>query len=47
MDSKDPVSCWFEGNIEVCVAPVLVCTDVIQTGGGGDNISSAGLVLQI
>ncbi|XP_032819822.1 ADP-dependent glucokinase-like [Petromyzon marinus] len=32
---------------ELCVAPVLVCTDVFQTVGGGDNISAAGLVLQI
>ncbi|XP_076321887.1 ADP-dependent glucokinase [Tachypleus tridentatus] len=42
-----PVSCWEEGDREVCVAPVLVCTEVLQTGGGGDNISSAGLVFQI
>lgn len=33
--------------IEICVAPVLVCTRVIQTGAGGDNISAGGLVLQI
>ncbi|XP_055952517.1 ADP-dependent glucokinase-like [Argiope bruennichi] len=46
-DVKDPISCWDEGTYEVCVAPVLVCTEVLQTGGGGDNISSAGLVLQI
>lgn len=46
-DTKNPVSCWDEDNVEICVAPVLVCTEVIQTGGGGDNISSAGLVLQI
>uniref|UniRef100_A0A8C4QE31 ADP-dependent glucokinase 2 n=1 Tax=Eptatretus burgeri TaxID=7764 RepID=A0A8C4QE31_EPTBU len=46
-----PVTCWHEdaseGKYEVCVAPVLVCTDVYQTAGGGDNISAAGLVLQI
>ncbi|XP_068447564.1 ADP-dependent glucokinase [Clinocottus analis] len=42
-----PVSCWDEGNYEICVAPVLVCTEVYQTAGGGDNISAAGLVLQI
>ncbi|XP_077996890.1 ADP-dependent glucokinase-like [Glandiceps talaboti] len=42
-----PVSCWDEGSYEICVSPVLVCTEVIQTGGGGDNVSSAGLVLQI
>ncbi|XP_070577567.1 ADP-dependent glucokinase-like [Ptychodera flava] len=42
-----PVSCWSEQNFEICIAPVLVCTEVIQTAGGGDNVSSAGLVLQI
>ena len=45
--SDRPVSCWEEEDFEVCIAPVLVCTDVVQTAGGGDNISSAGLVLQI
>lgn len=48
----DPVRCWNEDldgpnvEIEFCVAPVLVCTRVLQTGGGGDNVSAAGLVLQ-
>ncbi|XP_035282116.1 ADP-dependent glucokinase [Anguilla anguilla] len=42
-----PVSCWDEDDYQICVAPVLVCTDVHQTAGGGDNISAAGLVLQI
>lgn len=42
-----PVSCWHEKGYEICVAPVLVCTEVYQTAGGGDNISAAGLVLQI
>ncbi|KAJ8290596.1 hypothetical protein GJAV_G00015050 [Gymnothorax javanicus] len=42
-----PVSCWDEEDYQICVAPVLVCTDVHQTAGGGDNISAAGLVLQI
>ncbi|CAN9506945.1 unnamed protein product [Ophioblennius macclurei] len=42
-----PVSCWYEEDYEICVAPVLVCTEVFQTAGGGDNISAAGLVLQI
>ena len=42
-----PVSCWEEDDYEICIAPVLVCTEVVQTGGGGDNVSSAGLVLQI
>ncbi|GFX49231.1 hypothetical protein TNCV_293961 [Trichonephila clavipes] len=46
-DPTNPISCWDENNLEICVAPVLVCTEVLQTGGGGDNISSAGLVLQI
>lgn len=55
MDTEKPVSCWDEVlqisnnkfNVQVCVAPVLVCTQASQTAGGGDNISSAGLVLQI
>ena len=52
INDKKPVSCWsetFEDGIEIdiCVAPNLVCTEVYQTAGGGDNISSAGLVLQI
>ncbi len=42
-----PVSCWGEEEGRVCVAPNLVCTSVHQTGGGGDNVSAAGLVLQI
>ncbi|XP_054723956.1 ADP-dependent glucokinase-like, partial [Uloborus diversus] len=46
-ETKQPVSCWDEEDLMFCVSPVLVCTDVLQTGGGGDNISSAGLVLQI
>lgn len=46
-DTKNPVACWNEDHIKICIAPVLVCTQVLQTGGGGDNISSAGLVLQI
>lgn len=54
-DNK-PVSCWDEqisltngeiSDVHICVAPVLVCTEVKHTAGGGDNISSAGLVLQI
>ena len=46
-NANKPVSCWDEEDYQICLAPVLVCTDVVQTGGGGDNISSAGLVLQI
>jgi ADP-dependent glucokinase len=42
-----PVSCWGEEDGRVCVAPNLVCTTVHQTAGGGDNVSAAGLVLQI
>lgn len=33
-------------SIEICVAPVLVCTKVKQTGGAGDNVSAAGLIFQ-
>ncbi|XP_068177757.1 ADP-dependent glucokinase [Antennarius striatus] len=47
LQEKRPVSCWDEEDYEICVAPVLVCTEVYQTAGGGDNISAAGLVLQI
>lgn len=42
-----PVSCWSEHHIRICVAPNLVCTNIHQTAGGGDNISAAGLVLQL
>lgn len=55
LNVEKPVSCWEEAFLvndkkvfaDVCVAPVLVCTKISQTAGGGDNISSAGLVLQI
>ncbi|OXU26069.1 hypothetical protein TSAR_002650 [Trichomalopsis sarcophagae] len=55
LNVEKPVACWDEVfhvggrriEVDVCVAPVLVCTEVSQTAGGGDNISSAGLVLQI
>ncbi|CAL1528501.1 unnamed protein product [Lymnaea stagnalis] len=47
VNSSSPVTCWQEMNHDICVAPVLVCTKILQTCGGGDNISSAGLVLQI
>ncbi|KAL0169793.1 hypothetical protein M9458_034389, partial [Cirrhinus mrigala] len=47
LQESRPVSCWDEDGYEICVAPVLVCTEVYQTAGGGDNISAAGLVLQI
>lgn len=44
-----PLTCWDEEDIgvHICIAPVLVCTDAVQTAGGGDNISAAGLVVQI
>ncbi|KAJ8720059.1 hypothetical protein PYW07_012102 [Mythimna separata] len=46
-----PVSCWEEEvdgeNVDICVAPVLICTEAQLTAGAGDNISAAGLVLQI
>ena len=42
-----PISCWTEDTVRFCVAPNLVCTAVRQTAGGGDNISAAGLVLQL
>jgi len=52
---RSPVVCWRETaaessadvDIEICVAPVLVCKRVVQTVSGGDNISAAGLVLQL
>lgn len=47
VDPEEPVTCWSENDIEICLAPVIVCTKVIQTVGGGDNISSAGLMVQI
>lgn len=56
LDENKPVSCWKETVtiskqekilVDVCVAPVLVCTQVIKTAGGGDNISGAGLAPQI
>merc|ERR1712025_506207 len=44
-----PLTCWAEDDlgIEICIAPVLVCSQAVQTAGGGDNISAAGLVVQI
>jgi len=43
----EPVSCWDEDDYELCVAPVLVCTDIYQTAGGGDNVSPSGFLLQL
>lgn len=53
--SDDPVPCWNETiaiattslEVEICVSPVLVCKEAKKTVGAGDNISAAGLVLQI
>lgn len=55
LNASEPVACWDERplvggvrvEVEVCVAPVLVCRSARQTAGAGDNISAAGLVLQI
>ena len=42
-----PVSCWYEGEMKFCVAPNLICTEVSKTAAAGDNISAAGLSIQI
>ncbi|GFS15230.1 ADP-dependent glucokinase 2 [Elysia marginata] len=50
VNNQRPVSCWEEEKdlpAHICVAPVLVCTKILKTAGGGDNVSSAGLVFQI
>lgn len=47
VDEQNPVTCWQEGDFDLCLAPVLVCKKVFQTAGGGDNISASGLVVQI
>lgn len=49
IEPSHPVSCWSEndGKIQLCVAPVLVCTHSTQTAGGGDNISAAALAVQL
>ncbi|XP_033626933.1 ADP-dependent glucokinase-like [Asterias rubens] len=46
-ENNRPVSCWNEDDYEICIAPVLVCTEVFKTAGGGDNISAAALAVQI
>ena len=51
-EPDQPVTCWNEimhndTKTHICLAPVLVCTNVVQTVGGGDNISSAGLLIQL
>ncbi|XP_026286281.1 ADP-dependent glucokinase-like [Frankliniella occidentalis] len=51
LNVTSPITCWDEEcdgtTINLCVAPVLVCTHAKQTCGGGDNISSAGISMQI
>lgn len=54
-----PVECWTEDitddhpnaeqrrQVEICISPNLVCSEAKQTAGGGDNISAAGLVMQV
>jgi ADP-dependent glucokinase len=54
--TNEPVPCWNEIlkvdnknsiEVEICVSPVFVCKEAKKTVGAGDNISAAGLVLQI
>jgi len=52
LEPEQPVTCWHEmiddyNKVQICLAPVLVCTNVVQTVGGGDNISSASLLIQL
>ena len=47
LKQSEPVSCWYEEELKVCIAPNLVCTDIFKTASAGDNISAAGLSLQI
>lgn len=54
-NASEMVTCWRERphiggavvEVELCVAPVLVCRVAQQTAGAGDSISAAGLILQI
>ncbi len=48
-EDERPVACWAEDDlgVDICIAPNLVCSEAKQTAGGGDNISAAGLVLQV
>ena len=32
---------------QICLAPVLVCTQIKQTAGGGDNLTGVGLLYHI
>lgn len=45
-NAEQPVTCWNEEDYEFCVTPVLVCTEIVHTAGGGDNISAGGLSVQ-
>lgn len=52
LEPEQPVTCWNEmldddAKVQICLAPVLICTNVVQTVGGGDNISSASLLIQL
>lgn len=56
INSTEPVPCWSETlkvdkenliDVEICISPVFVCKEAKKTVGAGDNISAAGLVLQI
>lgn len=57
MSAANPVPCWKEYiqfgpdqqniEVEICVAPVLVCRVAKKTAGAGDNISASGLVAQL
>ncbi|KPM06609.1 ADP-dependent glucokinase-like protein, partial [Sarcoptes scabiei] len=49
----DAVNCWEEIlqtnpkiKVQICLSIGIVCTKVVQTGGAGDNISAAGIILQ-
>jgi len=48
-DKSNPTACWEEEDlgVSICLAPMLVCKEAVQTAGGGDNISAAGLAMQI
>ncbi|VDP24020.1 unnamed protein product [Echinostoma caproni] len=47
LSQSTPPSPIFETQVEICVAPVLVCMKVRQTVGAGDNISAGALRAQI
>jgi ADP-dependent glucokinase len=47
LNADRPVPCWDEDDYEFCVTPVLVCTEIVHTAGGGDNISGGGLSVQV